>query len=245
MKRTDFRPRPYNDKPTYYGKIGDTRHVIKRFIAGNVAKTSNNTLHTDGTRLYSYNTVIANRQEDGRILVNKTRYSNTTSKQQSRLIGELMSAKQKYEVTGNKPYGYEGEDFSTEHAKAIPKTFKEGTLHEKKDYLAKSIHGKEYNELNHYQRDAINNFLYKEHGMDMSEADSEVGKFINAERYAEKIAEEKKSSAEYEKESKELHKIAQDEKKHAHTLKMISHEKYLKGDTSINTPEEVEKFKGD
>ena len=90
------------------------RKVVDNFIKGEGAKTGNNTLSTNGKELKSYNTVIATRQENGVVLVNNTKYSRTTSSQQSILMQELAKSNTKYEVTGGKDRGYQGEDFSKE-----------------------------------------------------------------------------------------------------------------------------------
>jgi hypothetical protein len=42
-------------------------------------------ISTDGNRIFSYQTCIVERQGDGRVLVNRTKYSPTTSQQQSAL----------------------------------------------------------------------------------------------------------------------------------------------------------------
>ena len=48
-------------------------------------------LYSTGKRLISYNTTIAEWYGDCYLLVNHTRYSNSTSKQQSYLRGELVN----------------------------------------------------------------------------------------------------------------------------------------------------------
>jgi hypothetical protein len=62
------------------------QQVIQAFLAKREGKSLN--MHTDGTYLYSYNTVIA--QHDRKIIVNMTRYSQTTSKQRGYLVRELQ-----------------------------------------------------------------------------------------------------------------------------------------------------------
>lgn len=126
MNRKDFRPENNsysmnerdrqkirdNYKPHQQKAVGDRDHVIGVFINGNgSSKTSNNSLHTDGKKLYSYNTVIATKQSDGSINVNNTKYSQTTTIQQNELIDALQKRGEKYSVTGGKPYNYGGEDF--------------------------------------------------------------------------------------------------------------------------------------
>jgi len=133
MKRTDFRPNNNSSsmteqqrqkirddyKPHHQKAVGNRDHVIGVFINGNgTTRTSSNSLHTDGRKLYSYNTVIATKQSDGTIVVNNTKYSSTTSAQQSRLIRALKGRGEKYDVTGGKDRGYEGEDFSKTYTKS-------------------------------------------------------------------------------------------------------------------------------
>lgn len=70
-----------------------TQEVIKQFLARKTAHTPirnlmyggrNCSISTDGTRLWSYNTVIAQWGGDA-VLINNTKYSRTTSKQQGML----------------------------------------------------------------------------------------------------------------------------------------------------------------
>jgi hypothetical protein len=107
------------DQPLGVGdrkSIGSTRSdaVNNAFINGESRGKSTDNLHTDGKHLYSYDTVIATRQSDGTFVLNKTKYSATTNKQQSAIERQLKYNGKKYDVTGGKYYGYEGEDFSVE-----------------------------------------------------------------------------------------------------------------------------------
>lgn len=56
------------------------KELINAFINGKTAH--NNSMHTDGTKLYSYETCIAQKTSNG-IIFNSCKYSVTTSKQQS------------------------------------------------------------------------------------------------------------------------------------------------------------------
>lgn len=73
-----------------------TQEVIKQFLARKTAHTPirdlmyggrNCSISTDGTRLWSYNTIIAQWGDDT-VLINNTKYSRTTSKQQDILRSE-------------------------------------------------------------------------------------------------------------------------------------------------------------
>ena len=63
--------------------------VIKRFIMGKSAHSSNKNLRTDGEKLINYSTVIA--QKEGRtIVVSSTKYSSTTSRIQNQLKRAIL-----------------------------------------------------------------------------------------------------------------------------------------------------------
>lgn len=133
MNRKDFRPNDNNiSSSKTYKPIQPKEQVVKSFIKGQGGKTGNDSLTTDGRTLYSYNTAIAVRQSDGTILVNNTKYSVTTTKQQYILIKELKENNVKYDVTGGKDRGYRGEDFSEEkQLKADIKDEKDASKHYK------------------------------------------------------------------------------------------------------------------
>lgn len=61
--------------------------VIKAFVNNEPASTTN--LHTTGDKLVSYFTTIAQRDKEGNVFVNVTKYSPTTSKMQNNLKHEL------------------------------------------------------------------------------------------------------------------------------------------------------------
>lgn len=65
------------------------------FVAGTAAGLAANNMSVsyDGTRLYSYETVIAQRLRNGMILINCTRYSVTTSKHQRFLMDAAHTSK--------------------------------------------------------------------------------------------------------------------------------------------------------
>ena len=91
--------------------------TIKSFINGESKGSSKDNLHTDGNKLYSYNTCIAVKNSDGTYTLNNTKYSATTNKQQKEVEELLQANHKKYDVTGGKQFNYEGEDF-TENAKS-------------------------------------------------------------------------------------------------------------------------------
>lgn len=61
--------------------------ICKVFVNGtkNNAKTLSMRINYDGSKLFSYNTCIAQKLSNGAIIVNNTKYSRTTSKHQSYL----------------------------------------------------------------------------------------------------------------------------------------------------------------
>jgi len=79
------------------------KSVINAFLCGNSASSSNRNLRTYEGKLVSYYTVIAQRLSDGTILLNKTKYSVSTSKIQSWLYASVVGKKTK-DVT-NVPLG--------------------------------------------------------------------------------------------------------------------------------------------
>lgn len=72
--------------------------VINAFVNGKEA--SNRNMHTDGRKLWSYYTVIAQRTEDG-FIMNNTRYSVSTSKVQTYTRATLST----YKAVENVPIG--------------------------------------------------------------------------------------------------------------------------------------------
>lgn len=70
--------------PQYHQNIMKNKDLCTYFAGGLAAGlTANNlSISYDGSRLFSYNTVIAQRLKNGVVLVNTTRYSPTTSRHQ-------------------------------------------------------------------------------------------------------------------------------------------------------------------
>ncbi len=65
-------------------------NVIKTFLNGGQAESHTTNLRTVGNRLVNYNTTIAQRNDDGELIVNLTKYSSTTSKLQSYLMRAVV-----------------------------------------------------------------------------------------------------------------------------------------------------------
>jgi rubrerythrin len=180
MKRTDFRPNTNSssglsntDRTRINAhRIGNRHDTIQRFVSGQEGKTSNNSLHTDGEKLYSYNTVIATKQKDGTIVVNNTKYSITTSAQQSELVRALRQHNIKFDVTGGKERNYSGEDFSAEvkdeqqaqkdyskleeqhpeHARSIEEIKRDEHTHEKKFKALQKYDEKKFHEGTDFEK---------------------------------------------------------------------------------------------
>lgn len=76
--------------------------VINAFANGKIAKNRN--MHSTGNKLFSYTTCIAQRFEDGTIVVNSTKYSVSTSKVQTYTRYTLKTYK---EVTNVPIYTYD------------------------------------------------------------------------------------------------------------------------------------------
>lgn len=66
------------------------REVIEAFV--NMRESSNVNLHSDGKKLFSYNTIIAQWTDDYEIKINKTKYSHTTSRHLNLLRYELKES---------------------------------------------------------------------------------------------------------------------------------------------------------
>lgn len=77
------------------------REVIISFMNGKVAKSSTGNLYSNGDRLFNYQTCIAEHTGNGKVIVNSTKYSVTTSKLQTYVRYEADRLKGGYiEVTG-------------------------------------------------------------------------------------------------------------------------------------------------
>ena len=61
----------------------NNQSVINAFVCGKSAKSSNGNLKSFGNRLVSYYTTIAQRLDNGTIVLNRTKYSVSTSKLQT------------------------------------------------------------------------------------------------------------------------------------------------------------------
>lgn len=90
------------------------KDVAKSFVKGVFATGSN--FYTDGEKIFSYNTIVAQRTNGGYI-VNTTKYSCTTSKHQTYLRRALEGFQVK-ETEKPVPYG------ATDLAKYVAKTEK-------------------------------------------------------------------------------------------------------------------------
>lgn len=65
--------------------------LCEQFVCGAIRGTASN-MHINGNKIYSYGTVLAQRTTTGHILLNKTKYSSSTSRQQSYLNYEISIA---------------------------------------------------------------------------------------------------------------------------------------------------------
>lgn len=82
----------------------DNKSVINAFVCGKSAKSSNGNLKSFGNRLVSYYTTIAQRLDNGTIVLNNTKYSVSTSKIQTWTKGAFFGKRNVVEVT-NVPLG--------------------------------------------------------------------------------------------------------------------------------------------
>lgn len=69
----------------------NTQDVLNAFLQG-MSKRTARSIHTDGDRIFSYDTCLVERREDGTLLVNETLYSSTTTRQQNELREALRAA---------------------------------------------------------------------------------------------------------------------------------------------------------
>ena len=82
----------------------DNRSVINAFVSGKSAMSYNKNLKSFGNRLVSYYTTIAQRLDNGTIVLNRTKYSVSTSKIQTWTKGAFFGKRNVVEVT-NVPLG--------------------------------------------------------------------------------------------------------------------------------------------
>ena len=78
--------------------------VVKAFARREIAKNSTGSLWSTGDCLYSYSTCIAEYTKDGKLYVNLTKYSTTTSHHQTLINRHLFYAVYKfvYEIERNR-----------------------------------------------------------------------------------------------------------------------------------------------
>lgn len=82
----------------------NNQSVINAFVCGKSAKSSNGNLKSFGNRLVSYYTTIAQRLDNGTIVLNRTKYSVSTSKIQTWTKGAFHDNRNVAEVT-DVPFG--------------------------------------------------------------------------------------------------------------------------------------------
>jgi hypothetical protein len=82
----------------------NNQSVINAFVCGKSAKSSNGNLKSFGNRLVSYYTTIAQRLDNGTIVLNRTKYSVSTSKIQTWTKVAFYGHRNVVEVT-NVPLG--------------------------------------------------------------------------------------------------------------------------------------------
>ena len=83
----------------------NNQSVINALICGKSANSSNRNLRSYGNKLVSYYTTIAERLADGTIVLNRTKYSVSTSKIQTWLLGDVLNNKLKHKEVYNVPLG--------------------------------------------------------------------------------------------------------------------------------------------
>ena len=68
------------------------REIISSFVNGATSGTASN-LKIDGNKLINYRTIISFRIDDGKIILNNTKYSPTTSRNQNllRYYGQVVA----------------------------------------------------------------------------------------------------------------------------------------------------------
>ena len=82
----------------------NNQSVINAFVCGKSAKSSNGNLRSYGNKLVSYYTTIAQRLDNGTIVLNRTKYSVSTSKIQTWTKGAFCGYRNVTEVT-DVPFG--------------------------------------------------------------------------------------------------------------------------------------------
>jgi len=203
VNRRDFRPYDNRMSTTKsYTPRGSNSDVTQAFAKGKTAKSG--TMYSTGDKLYSYGTVIATRQADGRVVLNNTKYSVTTSRQQSLTKKALKDNNVSYDVTGGKERGYEGEDFEntdrirksnydvnskeykeSQHKISTPSSLKEEKYGDKQMRISQEVYGKQYKDLSSDEQDKIVDIVYKEHGMSVSEVEKYEPKAVRKLKFKE------------------------------------------------------------
>ena len=75
------------------------QQIISAFLSKKVTTAKASSLRIEFGKLFSYQTCIAQHTADGRLLVNMTKYSQTTSVQQNALLRAAADARAMYGVT--------------------------------------------------------------------------------------------------------------------------------------------------
>ncbi len=83
----------------------NNQSVINAFICGKSANSSNRNLRSYGNKLVSYYTTIAERLADGTIILNRTKYSVSTSKIQTYILKDVLNNKLNHKEVYNVPLG--------------------------------------------------------------------------------------------------------------------------------------------
>ena len=83
----------------------NNQSVINAFICGKSANSSNRNLRSYGNKLVSYYTTIAERLADGTIVLNRTKYSVSTSKIQTWLLNSVVIGGFPHREVYNVPLG--------------------------------------------------------------------------------------------------------------------------------------------
>ena len=71
-------------------RITKNNDFITYYLAGGREQKNCNNLHIKGDKLFNYDTVIAQKSEDGTLYINMTKYSTSTSRIQNALLREAQ-----------------------------------------------------------------------------------------------------------------------------------------------------------
>ena len=83
----------------------NNQSVINAFVNGKSAKSSNGNLYSVGDKLFNYYTCIAQRTDSGAVIYNGTKYSVSTSKNQTWTLQTLIIKGVEYKTVYNVPMG--------------------------------------------------------------------------------------------------------------------------------------------